>query len=87
MKFSYGIVESVFKVQYARQVFYEPVRTDGHDDGIRFYLKVVNELGPDQQTQFGYTNGLWRRNTIQEHLEAFEVLYIAIKKHMESWNN
>lgn len=47
----YGIVESVFKVKYATQVFNEPIRTEGHDDGIRLYLKVVNELGPDQQTQ------------------------------------
>jgi hypothetical protein len=33
------------------QVFNEPVRTEGHDDGIRLYLKVINEFGPDQQTQ------------------------------------
>jgi hypothetical protein len=47
----FGIVESVFKVKYATQVFNEPIRTEGHDDGIRLYLKVINELGPDQQTQ------------------------------------
>jgi hypothetical protein len=51
MKYSYGIVESVFKVKYATQIFSEPIRTEGHDDLIRLHLKGINELGPDQQTQ------------------------------------
>jgi hypothetical protein len=60
----YGIVESIFKVKHAVQVFYDPIRTDGHDDGIRLYLKVVNELGSDQQT-----------NIIWIHQRALEETY------------
>jgi hypothetical protein len=47
----YGILESVFNVSIGIQVCRHPIQTDGSYDGIRTYIKVVNELGPNHRTQ------------------------------------
>jgi hypothetical protein len=47
----YGILQSVFNTGIGIQVFHHPIYTQGRLDGIRMYVKIVNELGPNLRTQ------------------------------------
>jgi hypothetical protein len=47
----YGILESVFNISIGIQVFHHPIYSNGWFDGIKMYIKVANELSPNQRTQ------------------------------------